>query len=47
MILQKKATEELKQAMAQFPEVLASLAPLVGVNVPAKLKLPTPFTRWK
>jgi len=44
---QKKATEELKQAIAQFPEVLTILAPLVGLTLPVKIKMPTPFTRWE
>ncbi|KIM32756.1 hypothetical protein M408DRAFT_186122 [Serendipita vermifera MAFF 305830] len=43
---EKKATEELKQAISQFPEVLAVLAPLVGLNLPSKFNLPTPFSRW-
>ncbi|KAG8832450.1 hypothetical protein FRC17_001323 [Serendipita sp. 399] len=41
-----KATEALRQAIVDFPEVLVTLNSLVGVNVPPSSKLPQSISRW-
>ncbi|KAG8786089.1 hypothetical protein FRC20_008568 [Serendipita sp. 405] len=41
-----KATEALRQAILDFPEVLLTLSSLVGVDIPASSRLPTSISRW-